>query len=71
MQDTAEVMRMRVTERDGQLVGECLEHPVMTHGRTVEELVENMRKALALYLREDEARDGECVVAFRRQERGD
>ena len=43
---------MRVTRNGPQYIGECLEFPVMTHGRTLEELEQNMGKALALFISE-------------------
>jgi predicted RNase H-like HicB family nuclease len=50
MKDTT--IRIRVTKQNEQFLGECLEFPVMTHGRTLEELAENMEKALLMFLSE-------------------
>ncbi len=43
---------MRVTKGSEQYFGECLEYPVKTHGKTLEELAENMEKALNLFIDE-------------------
>lgn len=51
MKDTT--IRIRVTKQNEQFLGECLEFPVMTHGRTLEELAENMEKALIMFLAEE------------------
>jgi predicted RNase H-like HicB family nuclease len=70
MQETTTI-RIRVVRGDDQYLGECLDYPVMTHGRSLEELAENMEKALHLFLsgegREegDEFREGESVMAIR------
>lgn len=62
-------IRMRVTNNGKQYLGECLEYPVMTHGKSLEELAENMEKAIALFLvegnREDESLREDAVVAIR------
>ena len=50
---------MRVTGNGKQYLGECLEYPVMTHGASLEELAENMRKALELFMREEGGREEE------------
>lgn len=44
---------MRVERNGDTYLGECLEYPVMTHGASLDELAENMRKALSLFMRED------------------
>lgn len=54
---TTITIRMRVTHQEGQYLGECLEYPVMTHGRTLEELAENMERAILLFLDEQEEED--------------
>lgn len=57
---------MRVTRSGEQYLGEALEYPVMTHGRTLEELAENMEKALAMFLAENETEDeDEMLVAVK------
>ena len=67
MKDTT--IRIRVTRQNEQFLGECLEFPVMTHGRTLEELAENMEKALLMFLNEkgEELSDPreEMVIAMR------
>jgi predicted RNase H-like HicB family nuclease len=46
-------VRMRVTNTGEQYLGECIEYPIMTHGRTLEELAVNMEKAINLFLAEE------------------
>ncbi len=62
-------IRMRVVTNGEQYLGECIEFPVMTHGRSLEELIENMERAIALFLSEDGLAPGpgeeESVVAVR------
>jgi len=59
-------IRIRVRRSGEQYVGECLDYPVMTHGRTLEELGENMEKALALFLaEEDDTEDEEGMLSVR------
>ncbi len=43
-------IRIRVVKNGDQYLGECLDYPVMTHGRTFEELTENMERAITLFL---------------------
>jgi predicted RNase H-like HicB family nuclease len=56
-------IKMRVTQANGQYLGECLEHPVMTHGRTLDELAENMKKALDMFLSESEENAETSLIA--------
>ena len=58
------IIRMRVTHSSNQYLGECLEYPVMTHGKSLEELAENMRKALDLFMKEEGGRqeDEDSVI---------
>lgn len=62
-------IRMRVTKTGEQYLGECLEYPVMTHGSTIEELAENMEKAICLFLGEEDRDEAslreDAVVAIR------
>jgi predicted RNase H-like HicB family nuclease len=39
-----------VTRGDAQFVAECLEINVVTQGRTLDETIENLQEAVALYL---------------------
>ena len=55
-------IRIRVRAAGAQYLGECLEYPVMTHGRTLEELAENMERALELFLARAQAGE-EAVIA--------
>lgn len=62
-------VRMRVTRSGEQYLGECLEYPVMTHGKSLEELAANMEKAIGLFLGEEDRDDDDltedAVVAIR------
>lgn len=48
-----------VTESEGWYVAECMEAAVVTQGRTLDELVANLREAIGLHLEsEDPAESG-------------
>lgn len=72
MQDITTTIRIRVVKDEDQYLGECLDYPVMTHGRNLEELAENMERALRLFLSGegrdgdgDELGEGESIMAIR------
>lgn len=43
------VVQVCVTKGDNQYVAECLDLPVVTQAKTLDELVKNINEALALY----------------------
>ncbi len=71
MKDTTTTIKIRVIKSEDQYLGECMDYPVMTHGRSLEELAENMEKALQLFLTSAEREGGyefgenESIMAIR------
>lgn len=66
---TKTTIRIRVISQGDQYLGECLEFPVMTHGKTLEDLAENMEKAIGLFLSEEQTEPDqeEAVLAVQVQ----
>jgi predicted RNase H-like HicB family nuclease len=44
------IIQVRISKGEHQYVAECLELPVVTQGRTLDELTANLKEALALHL---------------------
>ena len=45
------IIQVRIFKGDRQYVAECLDLPVVTQGKTLDELTENIRDAISLHLR--------------------
>ena len=45
------IIQVRIFKGDRQYVAECLDLPVVTQGKTLDELTENIREAISLHLR--------------------
>jgi predicted RNase H-like HicB family nuclease len=43
-------IQVRITRGESQYVAECLDLPVVTQGRTLDELAANIREAISLHL---------------------
>ena len=43
-------IQVRITRGESQCVAECLDLPVVTQGRTLDELAANIREAISLHL---------------------
>lgn len=53
------IIQVRIFKGDNQYVAECLDLPVVTQAKTLEELTQNVREAIGLHLRgEDLAKLG-------------
>ncbi len=52
------IIQARIYKGEEQHVGECLDLPIVTQGRTLDEVTENLKEAIALYL------DGEDPSEF-------
>ncbi len=52
------IIQVRISKGERQYVAECLDLPVVTQGRTLDELAENLNEALALHL------EGENLAEF-------
>jgi predicted RNase H-like HicB family nuclease len=45
------IIQVRIFKGEKQYVAECLDLPVVTQGRTLDEVTENLREAISLHLR--------------------
>jgi predicted RNase H-like HicB family nuclease len=52
------IIQVRIFKGEKQYVAECLDLPVVTQGRTLDELAQNLQEALALHL------EGEDLAQF-------
>ena len=52
------IIQVRISKGEEQYVAECLDLPVVTQGRTLDELARNLQEALALHL------EGEDLAQF-------
>jgi predicted RNase H-like HicB family nuclease len=48
------IIQVRISKGDKQYVAECLDLPVVTQGKTLDELTENIREAIALHLKDED-----------------
>lgn len=48
------IIQVRIFRSDGQYVADCLDLPVVTQGKTLDELTENIREAIGLCLRDED-----------------
>jgi len=49
------IIQFKVYKGDKQYVGECLDLPVVTQGKTVNETLQNIKEVLALHLEDEES----------------
>ncbi len=52
------IIQARIYKGETQYVGECIDFPVVTQGKTLDEVTENLKEAIALYL------DGEDLAEW-------
>jgi predicted RNase H-like HicB family nuclease len=45
------IIQVRISKGEGQYVAECLDLPVVTQGKTLDEVTANVREAITLHLR--------------------
>jgi predicted RNase H-like HicB family nuclease len=45
------IIQVRIFKGEEQYVAECLDLPVVTQAKTLDELTENLREAISLHLR--------------------
>ena len=53
------IIQVRITEGENYYVAECLDLPVVTQGKTLDELKLNLEEALSLHF---EDWDGEAII---------
>jgi predicted RNase H-like HicB family nuclease len=58
------IIQVRIFKGERQYVAECLDLPVVTQGKTLDEVTENIREAMGLHLR------GEANAELAADERG-
>ena len=51
------IIQVRMFKGENQYVAECLDLPVVTQGKTLDELAENVREAIGLHLRGENLAD--------------
>ena len=56
------IIQVYIRKGDTQLVAECLDLPVVTQGKTLDELVENLKEAVALQLEDEDPADFDLVA---------
>jgi predicted RNase H-like HicB family nuclease len=49
------IIQVQISRGDRYFVAECLDVPVVTQGKTLDELAENLREAIALQLEGEDA----------------
>ncbi len=55
------IIQVQIHKGDEYLVAECLDLPVVTQGKTLDELVENLKEAVALQLEDENPADFDLV----------
>jgi predicted RNase H-like HicB family nuclease len=55
------IIHVRIFKGDHQYVAECLDLPVVTQGKTLDELTQNLNEALALHLEGEDLGDLDFV----------
>ena len=54
MGDMKKIIQVRISKGEKYYIAECLDLPVVTQGRTLDELAENLKEALALQLEDED-----------------
>lgn len=52
-----QIIQVHITKGDDQFVAECLDLPVVTQGKTLDELMVNLQEAIALHLEDENLMD--------------
>jgi len=55
------IIQVRISKGSTYFVGECLDLPVVTQGKTLDELAENLKEAIALQLEGENPADFDLV----------
>jgi predicted RNase H-like HicB family nuclease len=56
------IIQVRIFKGETQYVAECLDLPLVTQGRTLDELTENLKEALALHLEGEDLSEFDLVA---------
>src|ERR1035441_4421949 len=57
------IIQVRISKGENQYVAECLDLPVVTQAKTLDELTENLREAISLHLRGEDLAELDLAVA--------
>ena len=55
------IIQVRVYQGENRYVAECLDLPVVTQGKTLDELAENLKEAVALQLENENPADFDLI----------
>ena len=55
------IIQVHIYKGDKYFVAECIDVPVVTQGKTLDELAENLKEAIALQLEDENAADFDLV----------
>lgn len=55
------IIQVHVSKGDTHFVAECIDLPVVTQGRTLDELAENLKEAIALQLEDENPADFDLI----------
>jgi len=58
------IVQVRVYKGEKYYVAECLDLPVVTQGRTLDEVVENIREAISLHLEGENLEEWQLLPDF-------
>jgi predicted RNase H-like HicB family nuclease len=56
------IIQARIYKGEQQYVGECLDLPVVTQGKTLDEVTENLKEAIALHLEDEDLAEWDLVA---------
>ena len=56
------IIQARIYKGESQYVGECLDLPVVTQGRTLDEVTANLNEAISLHLEDEDLSDWDLVA---------
>jgi predicted RNase H-like HicB family nuclease len=56
------IIQARIYKGEKQYVGECLDLPVVTQGKTLDEVTDNLKEAIELHLEGEDLSDWDLAV---------
>ena len=58
------IIQVRIYKGEKYYIGECIDLPVITQGKTLDEAVENIREAIALHLEGENLEEWDILPDF-------
>jgi len=58
------IIQVRISKGEKYYVAECLDLPVVTQGKTLDETVENVKEAISLHLEGEDLKEWEILPDF-------